>query len=77
MYVTIISTKEINHPPRRNEGRRRNHMTKTFETRVKREGIVDTKKYRYCARDNKIVRVELDKLGTTAALADWEIVKQY
>lgn len=52
-------------------------MTKTFETRVKREGIVDTKKYRYCARDNKIVRIELDKLGTTAALADWETVKQH
>ena len=64
-------------PPRRNEGRRRNHMTKTFETRVKREGIVDTKNYRYCVRDNKIVRIALDKLDTTAALADWEIVKQY
>ena len=52
-------------------------MTKTFETRVKREGIVDTKNYRYCARDNKIVRIALDKLDTTAALTDWEIVKQY
>ena len=52
-------------------------MTKTFETRVKREGIVDTKNYRYCVRYNKIVRIALDKLDTTAALADWEIVKQY
>lgn len=64
-------------PPRRNEGRRRNHMTKAFENRVKREGIVDTKNYRYCVRDNKIVRIELDKLDTTAALTDWETVKQY
>lgn len=52
-------------------------MKKSFETRVKREGIVDTNNYRYCARDNKIVRIELDKLGTTAALTDWEIVRQY
>lgn len=64
-------------PPRRNEGRRRNHMTKAFENRVNREGIVDTKNYRYCVRDNKIVRIELDKLDTTAALTDWETVKQY
>ena len=52
-------------------------MTKAFENRVKKEVIVDTKNYRYCARDNKIVRIEFDKLDTTAALADWETVKQY
>lgn len=52
-------------------------MTKAFENRVNREGIVDTKNYRYCVRDNKIVRIELDKLDTTAALTDWETVKQY
>ena len=52
-------------------------MTKAFENRVKREGIVDTNNYRYCLRDNKIVRIELDKLDTTAVLADWETVKQY
>ena len=52
-------------------------MTKEFENRVNREGSVDTKNYRYCARDNKIVRIELDKLGTTASLTDWETVKQY
>ena len=52
-------------------------MTKAFENRVNREGIVDTKNYRYCARDNKIIRIELDKLDTTAALTDWETVKQY
>lgn len=64
-------------PPRRNDGRRRKHMTRAFETRVNREGIVDTKNYRYCVRDNKIIRIELDKLDTTAALTDWETVKQY
>ena len=52
-------------------------MTKAFENRVNREGIVDTKNYRYYARDNKIIRIELDKLDTTAALTDWETVKQY
>ena len=75
----MISFNQQNNPspPRRNDGRRRKHMTKAFENRVKKEVIVDTKNYRYCARDNKIVRIEFDKLDTTAALADWETVKQY
>ncbi len=52
-------------------------MTKAFENRVNKEGSVDTKNYRYCLRGNKIVRIALDKLDTTAALTDWETVKQY
>ena len=52
-------------------------MTKAFENRVNKEGSVDTKNYRYCLRGNKIIRIELDKLDTTASLADWETVKQY
>lgn len=52
-------------------------MTKNFENRVIRERIVDTKAYRYAIRENKIVRIELDKLDTTAALTDWVVVKQF
>lgn len=79
LFVRMISCNQQSKsaPPRRNDGRRRKHMTKAFENRVNKEGIVDTRNYRYCARDNKIVRIELDKLDTTAALADWETVKQY
>ena len=50
-------------------------MTKNFEARVIREIIVDTRKYRYTERDGSIYRIELDKLDTTAALHDWELIK--
>lgn len=50
-------------------------MTKTFENRVIREGIVDTRNYRYAERNGSIYRIELDKLDTTAALHDWRLVK--
>lgn len=56
-------------------------MTKAFKARVNREGIVDTKKYRYATYQDmnagglwKIRRIELNKLDTTAAYTDWEDV---
>ena len=56
-------------------------MTKAFEERVKREGIVDTTKYRYVykvlANRAYIERVEIEKLGTTEAINGWEIVKEW
>ena len=56
-------------------------MTKAFEQRIDREGIVDTKNYRYTVtfsnRKKLIVRIPVYKLGTTAALTDWEVVKEY
>lgn len=54
-------------------------MIKNFENRVVREGIVDTKKYRYCCKDyagkREIQRLPLTALDTTAAIDGWEIVK--
>ena len=70
------STKQIS-PATEERRQKEKTMTKAFENRVNKEGSVDTKNYRYCLRCNKIVRIELDKLDTTAALADWETVKQY
>ena len=64
-------------------------MTKNFETRVIREGIVDTKSYRYTyhvtATSAEIRRISLDALDTTAALnvqsdsnpSGWKIIKIY
>ena len=56
-------------------------MTKVFEQRINREGIVDTKNYRYAVKyaDNKkqIVRIAISLLDTTAALTEWEVVKEY
>ena len=47
-------------------------MTKAFIERVKREGIVDTRKYRYVGGyDNdgySIMRIDIDYLDRTAAL---------
>lgn len=60
-------------------------MTKSFVARVLREGITDTRKYRYkvrgyygsdCRDHVKILRLPLAALGTTAALAEWETVYQ-
>lgn len=50
-------------------------MTIEFKHRIIREGIVDTKKYRYVYRDGKIYRIELEKLDTTAAINGWKEVK--
>lgn len=56
-------------------------MTKSFFERIMREGTVDTRIYRYylvCRADRGYIeRIELDKLDTTAALTDWEIVKEF
>lgn len=57
-------------------------MTKAFENRVKREGTVDTKNYRYRFEkypDNTalIKRIAINKLDTMAAYTDWETVKEF
>ena len=58
-------------------------MTKDFEARVKYEGVVDTKKYRYVYnagigdKKSNITRIENSKLDTTAAYTDWVVVKEY
>ena len=56
-------------------------MTKAFEARVRKELTVDTEKYRYLyvAEPDRayIKRLPLDCLGTTAALTEWEIIKEY
>ena len=56
-------------------------MTKEFETRVIRLGIVDTKLYIYIYKDfddhAEIQRLPLRLLDTTAAVDGWETVKVY
>lgn len=54
-------------------------MTKAFESKVIREGIVDTKAYRYIykmfADHGEIRRIKIELLDTTAAIDGWETVK--
>lgn len=56
-------------------------MTKEFEKRVIREGVVDTKKYRYVYESETegvyIIRLERKYLGTTVAIDGWEMVKDF
>lgn len=56
-------------------------MTRTFEDRVKRERIVDTKSYRYVFRTlgdkAEIRRLPITLLDTTGANTDWETIKTY
>lgn len=52
-------------------------MSKKFEQRIINEVIVDTAKYRYCMRGNKIVRIERSALDTMAVYDGWEVVKVY
>ena len=56
-------------------------MTKDFEKKVWKYGSVDTKGFRYLLRETArgmaIVRLPIEKLGTTAALEPWETVKEY
>lgn len=56
-------------------------MTNAFEKRIIREGIVDTKKYRYIYKVGfdgaEIKRIEITKLGTIAAMNEWETVKKF
>lgn len=59
-------------------------MTKNFEERVLREGVVDTEKYRYIVKDKYgcekiargIYRLPINHLDTTAAIDSWELVKE-
>lgn len=54
-------------------------MKSEFIERVIREGIVDTKTYRYvykCFADHaEIQRISISSLGTTDAINGWEVVK--
>ena len=51
-------------------------MTKQFLKRVITESAIDTKKYRYIYNtgNGNIERLPLEKLNTTYALTDWEVV---
>lgn len=53
-------------------------ISKNFARRVVREGIVDTKKYRYVTKEETdgiaIYRIPVEMLDTTVALGDWELV---
>ena len=53
-------------------------MTNKFIDKVIREGIVDTKNYRYAYRVDKtravVERFPIKQLDTTAALEPWEVV---
>lgn len=53
-------------------------MTKEFLNKVKREGIVDTKNYRYVhigyGYKELIKRLPIDWLDTTLAIDGWEII---
>lgn len=52
-------------------------MTNKFLRRVVDESIIDTRKYRYTynAGNGNIEQLSLEKLNTTYALTDWEIVR--
>ena len=56
-------------------------MTKQFIDRVIKERIVDTAKYRYCAKalagSLTIIRLPIVDLDTTAAIDGWETVKTF
>lgn len=47
-------------------------MTNNLKQRIIREGIVDTKTYRYIYRDGAIYRLPIKYLDTTAAINGWE-----
>jgi len=49
-------------------------MKKEFLNKVLREGVVDTKNYRYVCRYDGIYRIKLEHLNTTAAYTEWEKV---
>ena len=49
-------------------------MKKEFIEKVLRDGIVDTKKYRYTLKDGNIMRLLLIYLDTTEAIDSWEVV---
>lgn len=51
-------------------------MTNQFLKRIISESAIDTKKYRYIYNtgNGNIERLPLEKLNTTYALTDWEVV---
>lgn len=51
-------------------------MKRQFLQRVINESIIDTRKYRYTynAGNGNIERLPLEKLNTTYALTDWEVL---
>lgn len=59
-------------------------MTEKFFRKIIREDIVDTKKYRYTTREKvvdgrqilQVIRIPLEKLNTTAAFDEWEVVEE-
>ena len=57
-------------------------MKKEFWERVKRERIVDTRKYRYIIDEDirlerpLIKRLPIEDLDTTSAIDGWEVVKE-
>lgn len=59
-------------------------MTEKFFRKIIREDIVDTKKYRYTTREKvvdgrqilQVIRIPLEKLNTTSAFDDWEVVEE-
>lgn len=52
-------------------------MKKLFIERVVREGIVDTRKYRYIMKGAKILRLPIIYLDTTLAINGWECVFEF
>ena len=52
-------------------------MKKEFLEKVKHEGIVDTRKYRYVYSNGEIKRLPIEYLDTTAALSEWEVVLNF
>lgn len=54
-------------------------MKKEFFDKIIKNGVVDTKKYRYIyivsAEKAEIRRIAIDLLDTTATIDGWEVVK--
>ena len=53
-------------------------MKKELIDRIIREGIVDTKNYRYICKDyadrREIQRLPVEYIGTTLSLTEWETI---
>lgn len=49
-------------------------LKKAFLDKVIREGIVDTRNYRYVCKGNIIKRLPIKYLDTTTAIDSWETV---
>lgn len=53
------------------------NLKKAFLNRVIREGIVDTRNYRYVYKGNIIKRLPIKYLDTTISIDNWETVVIY